>query len=294
VDQAVLDAVRRSAVAVVVVDVGGVIQQWSAGAERLFGWTAEEAVGRDLVDIGLVADPVRRRRFDQLLAEALADGGTSGEWIARRSDGSTVRVHSVHEPLLDPDDPAKAIGIVTLSFDLTEREGFEAALVREALLDRLTGLPGRSVLQHELAKLIAQAPAIPAPFAAVLFIDLDRFKSINDTHGHDAGDRVLVEVARRLRGAVRAEDVVGRVGGDEFVVLARVRGDDGSADVTERVAASLAAPVLLGTVAVDVAASIGVALVEAGDDADDVIRRADAAMYRAKGTRASTEAATGG
>jgi len=166
--------------------------------------------------------------------------------------------------------------------DVAERRMAASRLEHLALHDTLTGLPNRALLveqlRHALAALERSGERI-----ALLFLDLDRFKNVNDSLGHPIGDQLLGQVARRLRGAVRPGDVVGRLGGDEFVILCQELDDPGTAGtVADRVADALRAPFSLGGHQVAMTASIGIALAAAGDDAADLLRDADAAMYRAK------------
>ena len=193
--------------------------------------------------------------------------------------GGAVRLHTSLSPLRA--DDGAIVGVVCLSFDTSAREAFEQALVRAALHDQLTGLPGRSLFVHEVG--LALADRRGPHRVAVLFIDLDRFKRVNDEHGHATGDIVLVAIGDRLRAAVRDGDLVARIGGDEFAVLVRLGGAAIlAADVAERISRSLAEPMLVAGISLEVGASIGVAIAGSDDDAEDVLARADAAMYRAK------------
>jgi diguanylate cyclase (GGDEF)-like protein len=147
---------------------------------------------------------------------------------------------------------------------------------RQANLDPLTGVPNRRAFMTALEEALAAD-------GALLFIDLDGFKSVNDTLGHAAGDRLLTVVAERLSAAIREEDVLARLAGDEFVVLARdVRDRADLARLAGRVSAVFEEQVRLGDTAVPVRASIGTTLFTAGQDCQDVLHRADTAMYEAK------------
>jgi diguanylate cyclase (GGDEF)-like protein len=149
--------------------------------------------------------------------------------------------------------------------------------------DGLTGLPNRGALLEGLRQALLRSRR-SAHTVAVLFVDLDRFKAINDTHGHDAGDEVLRTVATRLHADLRPGDTVARLGGDEFVVLCEgVRGQDDALEVARRVRARLSEPITVGTTSLSLTASVGVALPSpGGDDAKELLRFADVAMYRAK------------
>ena len=162
--------------------------------------------------------------------------------------------------------------------ELQERN---AELRHLALHDALTGLPNRTLVLDRLRHAVARARRSGRP-AAVLFCDLDGFKAVNDGHGHERGDAVLCAVAARLTEAARASDTVGRLAGDEFVVVCEdLEGEDAVRDIAARLRAAVARPV--GGLAVDV--SIGGALWRDGDDAAALLQRADAAMYAVKGAR---------
>lgn len=164
--------------------------------------------------------------------------------------------------------------------DVTERRLAERHLAHLALTDPLTGLANRVQLEQRAATL---AHRDPAAVHALLFCDLDGFKAVNDTAGHAVGDAVLVEVARRLRRAARAQDVVARVGGDEFVLLCpEVSTPDDAGAIARHVADELAADVVVDGAAYRLGISVGIALIEAGGSFDAALRSADGAMYEAK------------
>jgi len=170
--------------------------------------------------------------------------------------------------------------------DAIARRRAESHIRHQALHDPLTGLANRDLLLHHITRALAEEPRTPTRHAAVVFIDLDHFKTINDSLGHDAGDALLRGVARRLVDAVRPGDVVARFGGDEFVVLCEaLAGPDDASTLVDRIVRALSDPFDLGRTRHTVTASIGVAL-SGGQaaDADALLRNADAAMYRAKGS----------
>lgn len=171
-------------------------------------------------------------------------------------------------------------GAVVCHLDITDRKRVEAQLIDQAVQDPLTGLPNRRVFMESLTRALDQPSGSGL---AVLFLDLDRFKVVNDSLGHDAGDRLLRSVAERLRGAVRPQDLVARFGGDEFVVLCRsVDGGDLAVTIAERLASAVSSPFELDGDEVYVSASTGIALSQDGLAAVDLLRAADTAMYRAK------------
>jgi diguanylate cyclase len=165
--------------------------------------------------------------------------------------------------------------------------GYQRRIRQQALSDALTGLPNRTLLLDRTAQAIRQADRELVP-AALLLLDLDRFKEVNDTLGHHCGDQLLVQVGQRLRAALRSVDTVARLGGDEFaVLLPRISTGEGVVTVANKLHAALEEPFTLEGLALEVEASIGLALYpEHGNDPDELLQRADIAMYVAKQTHA--------
>ncbi len=215
-------------------------------------------------------------------AEALMDRpGTSIAWEGRirRPDGQWRWLESTMTNLLDSEVEAVVVNVR----DISERKQFEQDLEHQALHDALTGLPNRALLIDRLEQALARA-ARGGASVGLLFLDLDRFKYVNDSHGHGTGDQLLQLVAERLRSTVRPSDTVARFGGDEFVVLVE---DDAAAQalvgVAERIRSSLHVPFAADEIETFVTASIGIAASLPGQhDAETLLRDADAAMYRAK------------
>ncbi|MEO6205970.1 MAG: EAL domain-containing protein [Mycobacteriales bacterium] len=176
-----------------------------------------------------------------------------------------------------------ATRMVGICWDITERRAMEEQLVRDALHDRLTGLPNRALLLDRLSQAVAGLGRHKRTLA-VLFIDIDRFKVINDSLGHEAGDEVLVEMARRLERSMRPGDTVGRFGGDEFVVLCEDLDHPAEAlTIAARLQEALVVPITIGGAELVITISTGIALPSSHeDDAGALLRNADAAMYRAK------------
>jgi diguanylate cyclase (GGDEF)-like protein/PAS domain S-box-containing protein len=200
--------------------------------------------------------------------------------IAR--DGTEVWVRD--EAYGMPDDTQSGRQVSQgLLVDITDRKRLESKLIHDALHDPLTGLANRVLLRDHLERALARRGRSPGTIA-LLFVDLDDFKRINDSYGHAAGDQILVRVAERLVDAVRAEDVVGRQSGDEFaVLLARVRDPDEATVSAKRILGELRRPILLGAHSIVVGGTIGVAVaMEPGATAEDLLTQADAAMYAAK------------
>jgi diguanylate cyclase (GGDEF)-like protein len=175
------------------------------------------------------------------------------------------------------------MGFTAFLRDLTERKQVERELTRLAFHDTLTGLPNRALFADRLQQALARAERYQEPLA-VMFLDLDNFKIVNDSIGHEAGDQLLIAVAERLRGCVRPQDTVARFGGDEMAIL--VEGFEDRTEVigfAERIAEALRAPISLANHELFVTASIGIALGTSGqEDAEGLLRKADLAMYRSK------------
>ncbi len=196
-------------------------------------------------------------------------------------DGQVRTLASWGEVVADADgNPMRMMGIC---WDITERKQIEEQLVREALHDSLTGLPNRALLVDRLTQAIARLPRRDGPLC-VMFIDVDRFKVINDSLGHEAGDEVLVELARRFSSVLRPGDTVARFGGDEFVVLSEELAHDGEALTTaERLQNVTNRPISVQDSEVMVTVSAGIAVSRSvTDHPSALLRDADAAMYRAK------------
>jgi diguanylate cyclase (GGDEF)-like protein/PAS domain S-box-containing protein len=212
--------------------------------------------------------PAVRARLDDLVAGAPA----STELDVATADGRTLRLRCRSLPA-----PAGVVVMGTVD-DVTADVALAAELRTKAERDELTGLANRAGLE----RLAAEALARGGHDTVVVFVDLDGFKAVNDTWGHEAGDAVLAAVADRLRSVVRPGDVVGRYGGDEFVLLCSEVGPGAEAGIVERIDASLVEPIGTGAGAWAPAASIGVVRPRAGESVASALRRADAEMYERK------------
>ena len=268
--------VASTADAVIGTTPDGVVTTWNEAAERLLGYTADEVLGRNMrmfIGSGDADDT-------SLLLRSIARGEPvrSVETTRARKNGERVAVSITVSPVYDGD--GNLSGTSTIARDITDRNRMLGELRHSALHDALTGLPNRQLLTDRLAQVGARARRTGGT-VAVLFVDLDHFKLINDAAGHETGDKVLVEVASRITGAVRAEDTVARFGGDEFVVVCG-EGSVGTASFTaQRVLAALHAPIEVEDQRLHISASIGIALAPPSD-IEILLRSADAAMYDAK------------
>jgi diguanylate cyclase (GGDEF)-like protein len=183
-------------------------------------------------------------------------------------------------PLLG--DRGEHLGASVIARDIGERRALEEKLRKQAMYDGLTGLPNRTLLSDRLQQVLVDASRSERP-VAVLFLDLDRFKEVNDAQGHLAGDHLLIEVARRIRSVVRPADTVARLGGDEFVVVCADSDARAAKRVAMRIKGALGKPVEIGGRRLDVTASIGVVTSPPTErDGEALLHCADAAMYEAK------------
>jgi diguanylate cyclase (GGDEF)-like protein/PAS domain S-box-containing protein len=252
----------------------GVVIELNPALERLLGLPSADALGRPLLDL-LHPDDAPR------VAAAVARPTAHPlEVRVPQADGPPLWCELALSQVQDPDGAPYLFAQLA---DVTARKHHALTLEDAARRDPLTGLGNRVLLLSRLEQLLAGDQAV-----AVLFVDLDDFKAVNDDHGHDAGDAVLVEVGHRLLEAVRPEDVVARLGGDEFVVVCPTpHGEAGAvaAALAARVADLLSPPVVVGERRLDVRASIGTTVALAGQSASTAVADADAAMYRAKAAR---------
>jgi diguanylate cyclase (GGDEF)-like protein/PAS domain S-box-containing protein len=272
---------------VAVMDRDGRLEFRNPAALRILGLPAEGLGGvRRILDVPLYdinGDPLDADRHP--LAQILQDGTPVNNCVygVDRTDGQRIWLSGSHR-LLNPEDPEHSAVLTSFS-DITAQRAASERLAHEAAHDALTGLPNRTQVVARVAQVLGSGR--PQVLAAVLFIDLDNFKSINDSLGHDAGDDVLRIVAQRLRRAVRSDDVIGRIGGDEFVALlvGQITGPDLS-HLDDRLHATLSEPVVIDTVTLRIGASIGIVVVEHNDQrsAAEILRDADNAMYEAKTT----------
>ncbi|MGC8626548.1 MAG: sensor domain-containing protein [Acidimicrobiales bacterium] len=259
--------------------------QWSSAAEAMFGWFAEEVVGQDFVErICSPAGAVGLRRLLVELEGAVPGHGlvVRGQVEAKSRDGRLFPVEVSAARAEGESGPMCGLFLR----DLSERKAYEAQLVRDALFDPLSGLPNRALLVDRLGGALGRLSRA-AGLLAVLVVDVDRFKIVNDGLGQRAGDDLLVQFGRRLRSVLRPADTVARVGGDEFVVLCEALDSEREAvALAERVQGVLAEPfVVAGYQRQDVyvSASVGVALATSSTAAaEDIVREAEIALRRAK------------
>lgn len=264
--------------AIIVRDLAGRIQFWNHGAQTTYGWTREEVLGQPMHGLLQTHLPESLVNIEDTL---LRTGKWEGQIGHTTRKGERIVVASRWALKYGSDGQAQAV--LEINRDVTERRLIEEHLERLAHTDPLTQLPNRIRLEEKLARALETAKRHGA-MLAVLLLDLDRFKQINDQLGHDVGDRVLVEVAQRLKSCVRDSDIVARVGSDEFaVVLTSLKNEAAVMAATAKVQEALRQPLEIGAHAVSVTGTMGVALYPShGDDARALLRCADIAMYQGK------------
>lgn len=269
---------RHSQEAIIITDAEARIVSVNAAFERINGYRAEEVLGKNP---HLLSSGRQDQAFYAAMWQALFQNGYwEGEVWNRRKDGAAypawLRVSAVRDA---QGNIHNYIGIVA---DVTERHEAEERIRQLAYFDPLTRLANRSLLQDRVCQALAQAERDKYQ-VALLFVDLDRFKNINDSLGHFSGDRVLQSVAERLESCLRWADTVARLGGDEFVVLCPEQDVDGAREVAQRLIDALARPYPLGQTELTITASIGISLFpQDGGDFETLLKHADTAMYRAK------------
>ncbi len=270
--------VQNASDVITVVDAEGTILFASPSVSRVLGYTPEQMTGQPLETIVHYDD--RAAAAEALASTARGIGQDTPLLVrVRRADGQWRNVECVSANLLDD---VTVRGIVVTSRDVTERAALEAKLVHQAYHDALTGLANRARFHERVSRALLRGAREPGG-VAVIFLDLDDFKTVNDSLGHGAGDLLLVQVAERLLNATRGCDTVARLGGDEFaVLLENVRDDDDALVVADRIVRAFEHPVQLGAHSLVVAASVGIARSQAGSDVDELLRDADVAMYKAK------------
>jgi len=277
--------VESSDDAIIGMGLDGAIISWNPAAERTFGFLAEEIVGQS---ISILVPPQCQHDLAAMLGELdrREQVDPFDTQLLRRDEGLldvSVTISPVH------DAEGRVLGASAITRDITARKQADRELAHEALHDQLTDLPNRVLLADRLRQACSRVLR-QSSLVAVLFLDLDNFKMINDTGGHSAGDIVLREIAARLREAVRPGDTVARFGGDEFVVVAEGLTRQAVQALADRMARIVARPVPVAQRQVFVTTSIGIAMSHGGDSPEVLLADADTAMYRAKEKgRARTE-----
>jgi diguanylate cyclase (GGDEF)-like protein/PAS domain S-box-containing protein len=270
--------------AVLSTDVDCKITYLNAVAERLTGWSQVDACGRPLREVFRIIDSTSRKSARNPMAAAILENKTMAltpNCVLVRPDGSVSAIEDSVAPIHDRS--GNVSGAVMVFRDVTKARAQSEHMVYLAQHDILTGLANRVLLSDRISQAVALARRHHQKLA-VLFLDIDRFKQVNDSLGHDAGDSLLRSVSQRLLQCVRKSDTVSRQGGDEFVVLLpELEAPQDAAILTEKIVLALGAPYTLGSEQLRLTVSAGIAIYpDDGIDAETLLKNADFAMYHAK------------
>lgn len=280
---------------VIATDTNGTISAMSPAAERMLGYRSDELVGRCTPDI--IHDPSevseRARELSEELRRPVAAGfevfvakprqgpPESRLWTYIRKDRSRLPVQLTVSAIHNPEQ--QIVGFLGIAYDATEQQRKDERLSQLAYYDLLTGLPNRALLEDRFAQALERAKRA-GHRVALMLVDLDHFKQVNDSLGHAAGDQLLIAIGARLQHCIRASDTVARLGGDEFVVvLSDIQNPDLIQTVATQILAAIFRPVPYSNQLLRVTPSIGISLFpDLGEDMETLLRQADCAMYAVK------------
>jgi len=253
---------------------------WNKAAEQIFGFTKEQVLGRHVTE--MILPESAREVVDAVWQDLLAKKGgdrSTNENITK--DGRIILCEWYNTPLLDQN--GTVIGVSSMVDDITERKRSEELIWKQANFDTLTSLPNRNMFHDRLAQELIKSNRAKLPLA-LLLIDLDEFKEVNDTLGHDVGDQLLQQAGHRITSCVRESDTVARLGGDEFMIILSELHDRNKVDeIAEKIIARLTEEYHLGDEVIHASGSIGITLYPTdASDIDTLIKNADQAMYAAK------------
>jgi diguanylate cyclase (GGDEF)-like protein/PAS domain S-box-containing protein len=267
---------------VITMDLDGYITGWNRGAEKLFGYEQSEIIGKNILALYVDTDE------DDPLFNAFLENGSHEMTVRRRKKSGEIFWASVSLSVAQ-DEEGNPSGLIGYVVDISERKEAEHQIYRLAYYDSLTGLPNRTLFYSLLEQALTEAHR-NRTHGALLFLDLNRFKNINDSLGHTSADIILKEVSHRLSMTLRDGDIVSRLGGDEFVIaLPEIRRTEHAGHVAQKLLAALAEPFFIEQHEVLLSASIGISIFpQDGRDTETLIKNADVAMYRAKKLGSST------
>ncbi|MBA6350630.1 MULTISPECIES: sensor domain-containing diguanylate cyclase [unclassified Colwellia] len=263
----------------VITDLQGIITDWNKGSENLYGYSKKEIIGQPVDILHLPEDT------EHITSEVISSVEKYGKWTGEvrmlHKDGHIGWIESMCVPLFDANH--KLVGALGVNRDISDRVKETKRLEHLAHYDQLTEIPNRYLVFDRIDHLIDQSERDMRTFA-LLFIDLDKFKIINDTKGHAFGDQVLVEVSLRLKQSIRNSDTVARIGGDEFVILLENMIDKSNVDsVIKTIMDTISRPFKINDEKLTVSCSIGVSIYpDDGITTDSLIATADKAMYNNK------------
>ncbi|HWQ43037.1 MAG TPA: EAL domain-containing protein, partial [Desulfosporosinus sp.] len=270
--------------AVITTDTRANVEYLNPIAEALTGWTNAEAVGQPLEKVFHIVSEETGRAVESPIVRCLEEGcivGLANHIVLIHRNGTTIAIEESAAPIRDRTNVV--IGGVLVFHDVSYKRNIMKQMAHQAQHDALTGLPNRLLFNKYLIQAIAQARHKRAKLA-VIFLDLDRFKLINDTMGHNIGDQLLNNVAKRIRQTLREGDTIARLGGDEFLVLLPEISDEQEAvSIAERILEVFTQPIILDDNEVYMSTSIGISLYPSnGSDMETLVKQADTAMYHAK------------
>ncbi|MCO5387997.1 MAG: EAL domain-containing protein [Desulfosporosinus sp.] len=270
--------------AVITTDVQANIEYFNPVAEALTGWSNKEAVGLSLEKVFKIINEETGESVESPVARSLREGrivSIADQTVLINKLGNTVSIEDSAAPIRDRDDTI--IGAVLVFRDVSYKRNHMKELAHQAQHDALTGLPNRYLFNEHLKQALARARRKEGK-AAVMFLDLDRFKLINDTMGHNLGDQLLKSVAERIHQTLREGDTVARQGGDEFLVLlSEIKDKMEAKSVSERILGVFSKPIILEDNEIYISASIGISLYpDDSIDRETLVKQADTAMYYAK------------
>lgn len=263
----------------VITDLQGIITDWNKGSENLYGYSKKEIIGQPVDILHLPEDT------EHITSEVISSVEKYGKWTGEvrmlHKDGHIGWIESMCVPLFDANH--QLVGALGVNRDISDRVKETKRLEHLAHYDQLTEIPNRYLVFDRIDHLIDQSERDMRTFA-LLFIDLDKFKIINDTKGHAFGDQVLVEVSLRLKQSIRNSDTVARIGGDEFVILLENMIDKSNVDsVIKTIMDTISRPFKINDEKLTVSCSIGVSIYpDDGITTDSLIATADKAMYNNK------------
>ena len=271
--------VESSNDAIIVKDLNGIITNWNSGAERIFGYRASEIIG---CSISLLIPPDRLEEESKIMKLVKRGKLTDHFETVRWGKGDKpIDVSVTISPVKNSE--GKIIGASKIARDITQRKGSQERIQYLAHYDSLTGLPNRTLLADRMKIAIGNA-ARYSKRLALLFVDLDRFKLVNDSLGHEIGDKLLKVAAERMQSTIRHIDTISRLGGDEFIVLlSQIVAAEDAARVAEKLIAAVSEPYPIEEHELLLTASVGISIYpESGTEANSLLRNADASMYSAK------------
>ncbi|WP_414516894.1 diguanylate cyclase domain-containing protein [Nostoc sp. PCC 9305] len=283
--QRLMTIINSMGSAVIVTYANGCIEMMNPIAELITGWKQSEALGKDLIEVVNLVNKDVGEKIENLATYVIEAGeifNLPENCTLITKDGKEIAIGDNVAPIRDRD--GNITGAVLVFQDITKRKQTEAQLIRNAFYDGLTELPNRVLFLDRLKQTIERSKRRSDYYFAVLFLDLDGFKEINDRFGHGIGDDFLVAIARRLESCLRSGDTVARFGGDEFTVLLEdIKDITDATNVAKRIQDSLRLPVNLNGYQLSTTASIGITWnFSSYEEATTLLRDADIAMYQAK------------